>query len=335
MLSAIMFLVSLIIYTLFQVGIGQILPGTVPSLPNPTLEGCQKEAENSNMTSNYTSIYAKVIDKWCGTYDEVLPCLDLSLPYTRLANVNDWYLSMMFDVDIAHNISDDMCSKYKDYADDMECIDRSRRASSFCTQYNTKHLSTVILQLYYTNSTENPYADVNACLYANHTATCMTRHMKYCSRPIRKIINQYYRLLNGKCKDILYENKQEHINKTATAATTVRKQSFAEKVNKILQMKEEAKIKPGNFKETMTNLFRQIDPEIGSENATIARETGGNATSDAITLNQNAGNQTMELSSNSTMPEAVIPKKKKPKVTKKEKIKAEIKRLLQFVLSNA
>jgi hypothetical protein len=49
-------------------------------------------------------------------------------------------------------------------AEDMNCIERSRRTTAFCMKFQTNHLSTVLLQLYYTNSTENPYADVNACL---------------------------------------------------------------------------------------------------------------------------------------------------------------------------
>ena len=46
-------------------------------------------------------------------YDDVLSCLDVSLPYTRLADVSDWYLSMIFDYDIALNISEDMCSGWE------------------------------------------------------------------------------------------------------------------------------------------------------------------------------------------------------------------------------
>ena len=56
----------LLILVLVQYSWSQILPGTVPSLPNPTLEGCQKDALSANNTSNYTSTYAQVIDSWCG-----------------------------------------------------------------------------------------------------------------------------------------------------------------------------------------------------------------------------------------------------------------------------
>jgi hypothetical protein len=39
--------------------------------------------------------------------------------------------------------------------------------------------------------------------------------MKYCSNTVRDLIHKYFKLLNGKCDAILYENVQEHRNKTA------------------------------------------------------------------------------------------------------------------------
>ena len=63
--------------------------------------------------------------------------------------------------------------------------------------------------------------------------------MKYCSEPVRKIVHQYYSLLNGKCGDILLENALEHKNKTATA--TAKRQKQADSLKAIIEAGSKAK----------------------------------------------------------------------------------------------
>lgn len=296
-----------------------IFPGTIPALPSVTLEGCQKDAlATTNVTLSLTYPLASKIQEWCGIYDEVLPCLDLTLPYTRLSNMPNWYLSLMFDQDIAFNISEKMCGSIAAHGDDMACLEQYSDNIRDCIRFQTNQLAIILSQLYHSNNTENPHADTNACLVSNYTAACMTRFLSNCSAPVVEMTSQYFNVLTGNCNQILFENMMEHRNRTLEAK--IQKQKKLAQLKKIMKKRKKEQAKRDKLlRQAMQTILKTVD-NIADPTAT------SNATSiDSVNATEAAapegGNQTV-----------LAPKKKhKPKENKATK---EIKSILQMVLKN-
>ena len=113
--------------------------------------------------------------------------------------------------------------------------------------------------------------------------------MKYCSNTVRDLIHQYFKLLNGKCDAILYENLQEHRN--ITAANTEKRQQLAEKMKRFIEARRRTENNTIQLQETITELFNQTD--AATENISVAMEMQ----SDSV-LNLNS---TEEISSSSVI----------------------------------
>lgn len=92
--------------------------------------------------------------------------------------------------------------------------------------------------------------------------------MKYCSTTVRHLIHKYFKLLNGKCDAILYENLQEHRNKTA--AETEKRQQLVEKIKTLIEARRRTENNTLQLQETITELFNQTD--AATENASVVME---------------------------------------------------------------
>lgn len=113
--------------------------------------------------------------------------------------------------------------------------------------------------------------------------------MKYCSNTVRDLIHKYFKLLNGKCDAILYENVQEHRNKTA--ANTEKRKQLAEKMKMLIEARRRTENSTIQLQETITELFNQTD--AATENIPVGMEMQ----SDSV-LNLNS---TEEISSSSVI----------------------------------
>ncbi|KAK3084771.1 hypothetical protein FSP39_018590 [Pinctada imbricata] len=147
---------------------GQLMPGSVPQLPNPALKVCLNEVGYDNVTSEYNNRFANAVNRWCKVYDRALPCVDQLLEDTETEETvrgpADWYFSMVFDKSKANKTTRTMCKSLPIVGNKLPCMRSNVRRALTCVLKMTKTVKQVLLRLYMNNDTTAAVAGKGACL---------------------------------------------------------------------------------------------------------------------------------------------------------------------------
>lgn len=205
MVSAWRFLVflSLLQYGNTQSRISGFMPGSSPATPNPALDTCMKQAVPKEYNYARSGNHADLIQNWCSVHDDVIPCLDKTIPSASIAS--DWFLKLIFNETMATRMSKSLCTRFP-YISNLTCVDNDMPAVGKCMQWTTKSAIDNFYRLFNNNldltTEQQKMASIYACIISVATAGCFHKELKSCPDPKRKLLYDYYIMLSGQCREI-------------------------------------------------------------------------------------------------------------------------------------